>query len=138
MRHLYAPAPRRNGNRDKRYASRRWKETRLLILRRDNWTCTIRQSTRCRGTANEVDHIISPNPYLGAGDFWDPANLRAACAPCNNERNNPAQRSAEANRYFSGHRLQDSPLANLSLRRTNLVVAGDYSRRKPTDGADAS
>lgn len=59
-----------------------WPTVRKAILERDNYQCQIR-SPKCTGTANVVDHII---PVLKGGAWYDPANLRAACAKCNNQR----------------------------------------------------
>lgn len=59
-----------------------WKQVRLTILARDNWTCRIRLPG-CQVHANEVDHII---PLAQGGARLDPRNLRAACQPCNAKR----------------------------------------------------
>ena len=59
-----------------------WPTVRLAILNRDNHTCQIR-SPRCTTNATQVDHII---PVLKGGAWYDPANLRASCAHCNNQR----------------------------------------------------
>lgn len=55
-----------------------WGALRLSILERDGWACQLRYP-RCRGAANQVDHIE------GSGDH-SPANLRAACQPCHMAR----------------------------------------------------
>lgn len=52
------------------------------ILERDSHECQIR-GPRCTGTATDVDHII---PWSEGGAWYDDANLRAACAPCNRGR----------------------------------------------------
>jgi hypothetical protein len=59
-----------------------WSTVRKTILERDNHQCQIR-APKCTGTANHVDHII---PVLKGGAWWDPDNLRASCAHCNNQR----------------------------------------------------
>jgi hypothetical protein len=53
-----------------------------MVLQRDNYRCQIR-GRRCLGSANEVDHIV---PIVAGGAMYDPANLRAACKPCNSGR----------------------------------------------------
>lgn len=59
----------------------RWIHLRELILKRDNYQCTI-QGERCTGTATQADHIVRRSE--GGDDH--PDNLRAACAQCNNAR----------------------------------------------------
>ncbi|MBF6063029.1 HNH endonuclease [Nocardia terpenica] len=51
---------------------------RRAILNRDSQLCQIRAED-CLNWATEVDHIIP----VTRGGTNDPANLRAACAPCN-------------------------------------------------------
>jgi 5-methylcytosine-specific restriction protein A len=64
---------------DPRLSSRSWRRLRLLVLDRDRWACQIR-GPACVGVATCVDHIVG---RADGGDCWDPANLRAACRPCN-------------------------------------------------------
>ena len=59
-----------------------WTTVRKSILKRDNHQCQIR-APKCTGIATQVDHII---PITKGGAWWDPDNLRAACAHCNNQR----------------------------------------------------
>jgi hypothetical protein len=59
-----------------------WRKIRLQILDRDGYLCQIK-SPGCTGTATQVDHII---PASQNGAWFDPANLRASCANCNNQR----------------------------------------------------
>ncbi len=56
-----------------------WRRLRLVILERDGYHCRI-HGPKCTGRATEVDHII---PVADGGPIFDPANLRAACQPCN-------------------------------------------------------
>ena len=60
----------------------RWPKVRRSILERDHYQCQI-NGPRCTSIATTVDHII---PVLQGGAWWDPANLRAACAKCNDHR----------------------------------------------------
>ena len=73
----------------------RWPKVRKAILERDHYQCQIK-STRCTGHATTVDHII---PVQKGGAWWDPDNLRAACAKCNDSRidrtRNEAWRNAD-------------------------------------------
>ena len=68
-----------------RYRTRAWRAIRLAVLRRDGFECQLRCSTRCRGIANSVDHTVRPED---GGDFYDLANLRACCTPCNSSKRN--------------------------------------------------
>jgi 5-methylcytosine-specific restriction endonuclease McrA len=111
-------------------ATRRWKETRLRILKRDLWRCHW-QGPGCRETANEADHVV---PVGQGGAKWDESNLVAACGVCNNGRNNPRWRS-ERGRFFRGTGPKTAPLANLSLQSLPPALVGDYSRNEPNDGA---
>lgn len=60
----------------------RWRRLRLEILERDGYRCQVR-GARCRGEADEVDHII---PVADGGPIWEPSNLRASCSWCNTWR----------------------------------------------------
>lgn len=64
------------------YSHPQWRPLRLRILERDGHACQI-QGDRCTHDASDVDHII---PWQEGGSWFDPANLRAACPPCNRAR----------------------------------------------------
>ena len=64
-------------------ATARWKRLRPTILDRDAHTCQIRTPGICTHTATVVDKIRTP---AQGGDPYDPANLQAACTPCNNHK----------------------------------------------------
>lgn len=64
----------------------RWRTTRLRILNRDAWTCTV---TGCGARANEVDHII---PWAEGGTDED-SNLASLCTP-----HHATKTAAEGNR----------------------------------------
>lgn len=59
-----------------------WQKIRRQILERDGGLCQI-QLDGCTTTATQVDHIT---PVSHGGQWWEPTNLRAACAHCNNKR----------------------------------------------------
>ncbi len=59
-----------------------WRKLRLQILNRDGYICQI-NAPGCTSIATQVDHII---PASQNGSWFDPANLRASCANCNNQR----------------------------------------------------
>lgn len=65
-------------------STRRWRGFRTWILARDGHACQLRLPGVCIGIATHVDHIVplSRRPDL----LLDPANCRAACAPCNRTR----------------------------------------------------
>ena len=58
----------------------KWQTVRKQILARDRHECQIRLPG-CTHTATTVDHIT---PIAWGGEWYEPSNLRAACAPCNN------------------------------------------------------
>ena len=62
---------------DKHLSSSRWKRQRLIVLKRDCYTCAY-----CGEPANEVDHI-QPR-VIGGTDDLD--NLVAACRRCNSSK----------------------------------------------------
>ena len=55
-----------------------WRKVRPLILYRDGYRCAY-----CGGYATTVDHVKA---LAEGGAMYDPANLVAACAPCNYRR----------------------------------------------------
>ena len=57
----------------------RWRKIRAYVLDRDGHRCQIRISGVCIGTATHAHHV---KPKVKGGSD-DPANLAAACAPCN-------------------------------------------------------
>lgn len=70
----------RYGIRDRRYNTQAWRRLRQAVLIRDGYTCQV-GGPSCEIRATTVHHIkpSSQHPEL----FWNPANLQAACAPCN-------------------------------------------------------
>jgi 5-methylcytosine-specific restriction endonuclease McrA len=68
------------------YTHRCWPHLRLMVLRRDGWVCQVRRPG-CQTTATHCDHIVpwELDPTTG-GAWFDPDNLRAACAFCNVSR----------------------------------------------------
>lgn len=51
------------------------------VIERDGGRCRmIRDGHECGDPADSADHIV---PIAEGGAVWDPANLRAACLPCN-------------------------------------------------------
>ncbi len=57
-----------------RVGSAAWKELRLAILARDDWTCQV-----CGGPASQVDHVI---PRVQDGPTVE-ENLQSLCGTCN-------------------------------------------------------
>jgi 5-methylcytosine-specific restriction endonuclease McrA len=64
-----------------RYWPPGWAKLRRAVLERDGHRCQL-EYPGCRGRATHVDHVI-PRRFGGSDQ---PANLRAACAPCNQRR----------------------------------------------------
>jgi len=83
----------------RRGSTRRWRQIRDAILRRDKFRCQmIRDGARCGRPATDVNHRVrradAPRGFLVDA----PSNLEAACAPCNrgdriNRTGPPAQPS---------------------------------------------
>jgi 5-methylcytosine-specific restriction protein A len=61
---------------------RQWQRVRLVILARDGHRCRL-ALPGCKGVATEVDHIVE---LAAGGARLDPANLQAACKPCNSSK----------------------------------------------------
>jgi hypothetical protein len=60
------------------YDRRRWKFLRVQIGLRDSWRCQVPEGdTICGAPARELDHI---RPLSKGGSWFDPSNLRMACA----------------------------------------------------------
>jgi len=69
-------------------STRRWRETRSAVLRRDGWVCQVpgcgvRLHPRCSASGCDrcahVDHRVP----VARGGSDHPSNLRAACQRCN-------------------------------------------------------
>ena len=82
-----------NGGQPSPYASPAWRRIRLLVFARDGKDCQI-HGPKCLRDATEVDHIVT---LSDGGAPYDPANLRAACKPCNGGR--AADRTNAQRRY---------------------------------------
>jgi 5-methylcytosine-specific restriction protein A len=67
-----------------RRRGRRWRELRLEVLARDDWTCRLRIAGVCTDRATTVDHVI-PIRAWPDGELV-PSNLLAACRPCNGRK----------------------------------------------------
>lgn len=68
--------PRRPSSSQRGYGGR-WRVIRLYVLNRDRWTCHW-----CSAFAKTVDHVVPK----AEGGTDQPANLVAACGPCNSAR----------------------------------------------------
>jgi len=60
----------------------KWQAVRKKVLTRDGNRCQIGLPLICTIDATCVDHIT---PVAWGGEWWDLANLRAACQPCNQQ-----------------------------------------------------
>ena len=59
-----------------------WPKISKEVLRDAGYQCQIR-GPKCKGTANQTDHVIPPTQ---GGAWFDKSNLRASCGPCNLSR----------------------------------------------------
>jgi hypothetical protein len=84
------------------YKTARWKQTRLAVLERDHWTCTI-QHPGCTHTATIADHY--PVSVLETTNPYDPAGCRAACRHCSGvvDGKRSHQRVATTTEQIMGH-----------------------------------
>lgn len=64
------------------YATAAWLAVRKRVLERDGRKCQI-GLPGCRGWADGVDHVTE---LWEDGEKYDPANLVAACRPCNSKK----------------------------------------------------
>lgn len=72
-------------------STRRWRKVRAMVLQRDSWRCRLRLPG-CIITATHVHHTMGKR----YGD--DPAQLVAACAPCNLKVGDPSKGNDPPNR----------------------------------------
>jgi 5-methylcytosine-specific restriction endonuclease McrA len=72
-----------DARRDRRYGSKRWKELRLDVLRRDLHRCWI---PSCEAWADVCDHVAPVYPGMPDTEFYNPWNLRASCRRHNTAR----------------------------------------------------
>lgn len=65
-------------------STRRWRRIRRLVLERDGYRCKVPgdDGRPCDAYASHVDHVVRRRD----GGTDAPANLRAACQPCNLKR----------------------------------------------------
>jgi hypothetical protein len=100
---------------------RRWRHTRLAVLRRDGYRCRY-----CGKPATTVDHV---RRVEDGGDWYDMANLVAACVRCNTSRN------ARSSMVFRGTVTTSLAIDALHTHhRRHATVRGDYSRRTADAG----
>lgn len=59
-----------------------YQKVRLVVLRRDNWTCVYCNKHLINSDAT-IDHIV---PLSKGGSKHDPSNLVAACRSCNSSK----------------------------------------------------
>jgi len=83
---------------DWRLHTRQYRRLRQYVLDRDANVCQVR-GPRCTTYATEVDHIIA---RADGGEVTNPANMRAACRPCNAWL---AARRTNTRRYDTGTRM---------------------------------
>jgi 5-methylcytosine-specific restriction endonuclease McrA len=82
------------------YNTTAWQHIRPLVLERDGYRCHW-----CGRYANQVDHV---KPLAHGGSAFNPANLVAACQPCN------ATRGAQTRRLLTPAPGLTRPVRNLT------------------------
>jgi 5-methylcytosine-specific restriction endonuclease McrA len=68
-------------------SQRRYKEVRLLVLARDQWTCYYCHSPE----ATTVDHIHPVSKMENKEDAYDPELMVACCKRCNSSKGSRSQ-----------------------------------------------
>lgn len=103
--------------------SRKYKEKRLKVLSRDQWTCYY-----CSQAADQVDHII---PISRGGDPVDMDNMVACCKTCNISKGNRSQGVFLA-------RTATPPVFSAFISPTRSKPVGDspFQVRPKPDGAE--
>ncbi len=101
------------------YDRRRWKLLRVQIGMRDGWRCQVPEGDSiCGAPARELDHIV---PISKGGSWFDPSNLRIACA--HHQRRQGGKLGAEASGWGStGNEAGGVPPAR--RRRSRRVWSG--------------
>jgi len=137
---------------DKRYKTRRWKDTRLRVLRRDGYRCWAMQQQPdgmlipCPQYANVADHITPSSLSMLDHEFYSMGNLRASCRRHNTARGVAARLDREtgqtqgvqvrapmhmvrASGFFRGATDRDRPLVkSLSPHPVSTMRAGSSRR----------
>lgn len=127
------PTDRRKAQR-RLYGGRKWERVRAAVLARDGYRCQVQASTKCRGAANTVDHIIRPEE---GGALYDPANLRASCRSCNMVRHNVAYFRERHDAMMAGRPAPEEAAPAMPERRARpFTWPGKPSGRPST--ADAA
>jgi hypothetical protein len=90
---------------DRRYGSRRWRQTAKAVLRRDLYVCRIVEG--CPVRASVADHVIPTYPGMPDSLFFGLGNLRAGCQGHNKARGfapevKPAGSTAVVTKDYSG------------------------------------
>lgn len=66
-----------------RGSTRAWRRTRVLVLARDNYRCTLKIEGVCVGAASQAHHLHGRGSACLGCRADLPSHLSAACAPCN-------------------------------------------------------
>jgi len=100
----YSPHPSRSGPWGSTWA---WRKLRAQVLERDGYRCRY-----CGDPATHADHVV---PVSMGGAHLDPANVVAACAPCNRRKGSrPALKPGQSP---MGERASSDARGQFSLAR---------------------
>lgn len=102
-------------------ATNRWKKQRLLVLRRDAYTCAY-----CGDAANEVDHI-HPRSKGGTDDL---DNLVACCRRCNILKKDSVTQDTF---FLNGNSTPPVFRSHPSPKQSKLVQNGHTQSKPMTD-----
>lgn len=111
------------------YDDPRWKAVRKAVLERDGHRCQIKRP-KCKTLATEVDHITAVSD---GGAELDPANLRAACKPCN-----IGERNATVAARAKGIRTGTTTAQPVGLAASSEMTKAEFIRRTGFDWPEPS
>lgn len=101
-------------------STRKWRQIRAQILKRDYDTCYI-----CEGFANEVDHIVPRS----RGGTDEPDNLAAICKSCNSDK------SDKLTAFFLQKKATPAyPCSNFSPKGANRAQMSEIVKDIPESG----
>ena len=98
------------GRQDPR-TSRAYKQQRLVVLARDNYTCVY-----CGDNATQTDHVVS---LRDGGDPLSLDNLVSSCARCNNRKGSRSQAL-----FLAAISTPPASPSKISPRQSSTVPAG--------------
>lgn len=110
---------------DRRYSTKRWRDTRLRVLHRDAYRCWVQG---CPVMANVADHIAPSSLAMPDFEFYSMANLRASCKRHNTARGVAARLDREMREGMAPDTTQIGVRSVLTRSSGFFRGAGDRDR----------